>query len=195
MQKGKLGQMLVDAKLIPEDQLKKAVDMQKILGGKLGAIIVKLGFVSDGELTKFLAKKENLPITDLTNSVIPKTLVESIPRDVLEKHQVVPVQSKGDVVTLAISDPTDFQAIEDVQFLGNCRVEVTLASRAQIAKALNDLFYREGAGAGEKASEGPTPEEAPQIGPEDEKALIPLLLEKGIITLEELREKARELAK
>jgi hypothetical protein len=53
------------------DQLKKAVDMQKILGGKLGTVIVKLGFISDEELTRFLAKQENLPIVDLDKIVIP----------------------------------------------------------------------------------------------------------------------------
>lgn len=199
MRKGKLGQMLIDAELISKDQLKKAVDMQKILGGKLASIIVKLGFVTDEALTKFLAKKENLPITDLTQLVVPQALVEQLPQEVLEKHQVVPVASKGDVLTLAMSDPTDFEAVEEVQWLSNSRVEITMASRAQVAKCLNDLFYGgKGAAAPEPADEAPTeaedPGKAETIEPGLEKALIPLLVDKGIITLDELRAKAQDLA-
>ncbi len=200
MRKGKLGQMLVGAKLITDDQLKKAIDMQKILGGKLGTIIVKLGFVSDEELTKFLAKQENLPLTDLSSIVIPKALATKIPREVLKNHQVVPVHFKDGVLTLAMSDPTDFEAIDEIQFLAGCRVEITMASRAQVGRALSELFYEED----EKPPPGTAPETpkpaaekdvAETIEPGMEKALIPLLVEKGIITLEELRKTAQALGK
>ena len=190
--------MLVKAKLISPDQLKKAVDMQKILGGKLGAIIVKLGFISDEGLTRFLAKQENLPITDLSKHKISKELAQSLPREVLEKHQVIPIQSKGGILKLAISDPTDFEAIEEVQFLTNCQVDITMASRAQIARELTRLFYGdEGVGAEEADTETVPETAAPAqkqvIEPGWEKALIPLLIDKGIITAEELKEKAQEL--
>ncbi|MHC5036672.1 MAG: GspE/PulE/PilB domain-containing protein [Planctomycetota bacterium] len=190
--------MLVEAKLIDDAQLKKAEDMQKILGGKLGTIIVKLGFITDEALTKFLAKQENLTITDLTQIVIPRALVESIPRDILEKHQAVPVQTKGEILTLAVSDPTDFDAIEEIEFLTNRRVEITLASRAQVAKSLNEFFYGEGEAPPREVPEKKkepvdSPVTPPTIGPGLEKALIPLLVEKGIITLEELQKKADAL--
>lgn len=196
MRKGKLGQMLAEAKRISPDQLQKASDMQKILGGKLGTIIVKLGFISDEELTKFLAKQESLPIADLSQLVLPEGLVQRVPKDVLVKHQVIPIRAKGDLLTLAVSDPTDYEAIEEVQWLANCRVEMAMASRAQIAKALNDLFYREEtppAQEGGLEERGEDPEAAPEVGPALEKALIPLLLEKGIITLEELEAMARSM--
>jgi type IV pilus assembly protein PilB len=192
MEKAKLGQMLLKANLISEAQLKKAVDMQKILGGKLGSIIVKLGFISDEDLTKFLAKQERLPIADLQNLIVPEDLVKRIPKEVVEKHQVLPIHSKGGVLTLAMADPTDFEAIEEVQFLANCRVEVAMSSRAQLNKAISEIFYETKAPGA--ASDGGA-EEPEKVVIDDAmmRALIPLLIDKGIISLEELRGKAEEL--
>ena len=197
MRKGKLGELLVQAKRISEDQLRKAIDMQRILGVKLGTVIVKLGFISDEELTRFLAKQENLPIADLGKIVIPASLVQSLPREVLERHQVIPVQSKDGVLTLALSDPTDYDAIEEIQFLANCTVDITMASRAQISRSLQQ-FYEEGSKGPGKAADAPRAPAKPKgkpVEPSLEKALIPLLLDKGVITLEELKDKARELDK
>jgi type IV pilus assembly protein PilB len=197
MRKGKLGELLVQAKRVSDDQLKKAVDMQRILGGKLGTVIVKLGFITDEDLTRFLAKQENLPIADLDQIVIPANLVQSLPREVLERHQVMPIRSKDGVLTLAMSDPTDFEAIDEIQFLAGCTIDITMASRAQITRCLQQ-FYEEGqkpAGKAAEASKAPPKGKAKAVEPGLEKALIPLLLDKGIITLDELRDKARDLEK
>ncbi|MCU0723828.1 MAG: hypothetical protein MUC63_09485 [Planctomycetes bacterium] len=193
MRKGKLGELLVQAKRVSDDQLKKAVDMQRILGGKLGTVIVKLGFISDEDLTRFLAKQENLPIVDLNKIVIPANLVNRVPRDVLERHQVIPIQAKEGVLTLAVSDPTDFEAIDEIQFLAGCTIDIAMASRAQIAKALQQ-FYEEGGKPPAKPAETPKTK-AKAFEPGLEKALLPLLLDKGIVTLDELKEKAREMEK
>ncbi len=191
MEKAKLGQLLLKSNLLSDAQLKKAIDMQKVLGGKLGSIIVKLGFISDDDLTKFLAKQERLPIADLSNLVIPKDLVKRVPKEVIEKHQVVPIHYKNGVLSLAMSDPTDFEAIEEVQFIANCRVEVAMASRAHLTRVISELFYESKAqekGAKDAGDESKTVE----IDEAMEKALIPLLVEKGIITYEELRKKSAD---
>lgn len=191
MEKAKLGQLLLKANLLSDAQLKKAIDMQKVLGGKLGSIIVKLGFITDDDLTRFLAKQERLPIADLSSLVIPKDLVRKVPKELIEKHQIVPIHFKNGVLTLAMSDPTDFEAIEEVQFIANCRVEVAMASRAHLTRTISELFYDNGnaAPAGEKESSDAG---SLEIDADMEKALIPLLIEKGIITQEELRKKSRE---
>jgi len=164
--------------------------MQKMLGGKLGSIIVKLGFISDDDLTKFLAKQEHLPIADLSSLVIPEDLMKRLPREVIEKHQVIPIHFANGILSLAMSDPTDFEAIEEVQFIGNCRVEVVMASRAQLTRTINDVFY--------DMKPAKAPESAPKSKAHDvdeamAEALIPLLIDKGVITFEELRKKADEL--
>ncbi len=191
-----IGHMLVKAGLLSDAQRTRAVEMQKQVGGKLGALIVKLGFITDEALIQFLAKKERLPVVDLATQVIPASLVRRVAREVLERHQVIPVAEKNQVITLATADPTDYEAIEEVQFLTNCRVEIALAPRAAIAKALARLSVQEEKGREDliKQLERGEPKAAPlEVVPGMEKALIPLLIEKGVISEVELREKARAL--
>ena len=98
-----------------------------------------------------------------------------------------------------MSDPTDYEALEEIQFLTNSQIEIAMASRAQISKALTRLFYgdqdqKDGPAAEEQAAQDQKAKSA-EVEPGLERALIPLLVEKGIITLQELKDKARELDK
>jgi hypothetical protein len=191
-----IGQRLVRAGLLSDAQLERADAMRRQVGGNLGAIIVKLGFVSDGNLTQFISEQEHLPVVDLTARVIPKSLVMRIPRDVLERHQVIPVTLDNQTLTLAMADPTDYDAIEEIQFLTNCRVNVALASQQSIIRALNEMHVAEERSREELTRElerGSHPSVPFEVTPGLERALIPLLVEKGIITESELRQKAREL--
>lgn len=196
MDRANIGQRLVRAGLLTEAQLGRADAMRRQVGGNLGAIIVKLGFLSDEQLTKFLSDQAKLPVVDLGKRVIPKSLVLRIPRDVLERHHVLPVSMDNQTLTLAMADPTDYDAIEEIQFLTNCRVNVVLASQQSIVRALNELHVAEERSREEltreleRGAKGGVPLE---VTPGLERALIPLLVEKGIITESELREKAREL--
>jgi type IV pilus assembly protein PilB len=202
MERPRLGTMLVKAKLLTEDQLKKAIEFQKTVGGKLGAIIVKLGYVSDDTLTSFLAKQQELPIVDMTNLVLPWNLVKRVPKALIEKHHVIPVAFKDGVLTLAVSDPFDYEAVEEIQLATNYRVEIKLASRDQINKAITDVLYT----APEAQAEKATPLDDLIKGLEDaekkaggftpmqmQKALITLLMEKGVFTQKELLERAKRI--
>jgi type IV pilus assembly protein PilB len=212
-EKSKIGQMLVEANLITEEQLKKALDFQKSLGGKLGHIIVKLGFIEDDVLTEFMAKQQGLEIADLEKLVLPENLVKRIPKDIIITHQVIPIAFKDGVLTLATSDPTDYEAVEATQLATDYKVEFALATRSSIQKAINELFFSGKEEEEEKPVEEATRKEelmreleAAPSGREEEisataglspmqlrRALIPLLIEKGIITEEELVKKAKEL--
>jgi type IV pilus assembly protein PilB len=206
MERPRLGTMLVKAKLLTDDQLKKAVDFQKTVGGKLGAIIVKLGFVSDDVLTAFLGKQQQLPIVDLTNLVLPWNLVKRVPKALIEKHHLIPVAFKDGVLTLAVSDPFDYEAIEEIQLATNYRMEIQLATRESINKAINDVLYAGPEAQSERAiplddvlrgleevdkkgSHGGVPMTSAQL----QKALIALLIEKGIVSQKELFDRARHV--
>lgn len=198
MDRLKLGRMLTEAKLLTEEQLKKAVEFQKEVGGKLGAIIVKLGFVSDEVLTGFLAKQQGLPIVNLTELVLPWNLVKRVPRSLIEKHQVLPIAFKDGVLTLAISDPFDYDAIEEIQLATNYRIEIHLASREQIKKAISDVLYQEPEKTKEEIlkdlEEGDRKAGAPALSvARIQKALVALLVEKKVITERELHDKARQM--
>lgn len=205
MNQNELGQLLVAEGLVTPEQLESALQLQRSTGGSLGAILVKLGFITENRLTSAIADRQGLETINLDELVIPEELVRSIPRAVLEKYQVMPVLLEGNVLQVATSDPTDYGAIEEVQFLTDHTVEVVLASRSQIQKTLAS-FYREEEERARSLGEFLQSEDAPQgpmtppagfagLSPEDvQRAVIPLLVEKGIITMEELARKARELA-
>lgn len=197
----RLGEMLVEANLITAEQLKMALDFQKSVGGKLGAVIVKLGFIEDTILSNFLAKQLNLPLVNLEELILPENLVKRIPQKLIEKHHVLPIHYRDDVLTVATSDPYDLEAFEELQLAVDYTLEMQLAPRSQILNAIKELFYPDHGGSSVEKSKAELVRELEASPPPVEKvsplmlreALIPLLISKGIITEEELARKAREL--
>jgi type IV pilus assembly protein PilB len=173
------------------------MDFQKSVGGKLGAIIVKLGFIEDQTLTNFIARQQGIPVVNLDELVIPENLVKKIPRKLIEKHHVVPIRHHDSTLTIATSDPYDYEAMEEVQLAVDQRVEMQLAPRSQILRTIHNIFYKEDTAVRVKEKskdqllkefEGPDKVSKEAL----QEALIPLLIAKGIITHEELFRKARE---
>jgi type II secretory ATPase GspE/PulE/Tfp pilus assembly ATPase PilB-like protein len=194
-----LGQMLVESNLLTQEQLKMAMDFQKSVGGKLGAIIVKLGFIEDQTLTNFIARQQGIPVVNLDELVVPENLVKKIPKKLIEKHHVVPTRSHDGVLTVATSDPFDYEALEEIQLAVDQRVEMVLAPRSQILRTIHDVLYREPAAAPVKEkSKDQLLKDLDSGGEKLSKealveALIPLLIAKGVITQDELVRKAKEL--
>ncbi len=193
----RLGNMLVESKLLTGEQLKMAMDFQKSVGGKLGAIIVKLGFIEDHTLTGFIAKQQGMPVVNLDEIVVPENLVKKLPRKLMEHHHVLPIRFHDGVLTVVTSDPYDYEAIEEIQLAVDSRVEVQLAARSQILRAISEAFAREETAVKEKSREQLLKDlETPGSRISKEKlleALVPLLIDKGVITEDELSRKAREL--
>ncbi len=135
----KLGELLLRKKLITKEQLQTAVEYQKSLGGKIGNIIVKLGFISDEQLTRELARYYGIGVADLANQILPLDLFKQIPREIIDKHQVVPIHSTSTVMTIALSDPTDYEALDELQFATGKKIETTLATRDSIKRAIAEF--------------------------------------------------------
>ena len=177
-----------------------AMDFQKSVGGKLGAIIVKLGFVEDQTLTNFIARQQGIAVVNLEELVIPENLVKRVPRKLIEKHHIVPIRYHDGVLTIATSDPFDYEATEELQLAVDYRVEIQLAPRSQILKTIHEIFNRDESvpSVKEKSKEqllkdlsgGASDRFSPALLQE---ALLSLLLQKGVISEEELHRKAREL--
>ena len=197
--------MLVDAKLLTEEQLRMAIEFQKSVGGKLGAIIVKLGFLEEKTLTNFIAKQQNLKVVNLSELVLPENLVHRVPQKLIEEHCVMPIHYAGGVLTVATSDPYDFEALEALQLALDYRVEINLAPRSDILKCINEIFYRE-----EGEVSLLTPEKSKEdllreleqgvlkgVSTKDTglivEALIALLVEKEVVAEEDLVNKIRGL--
>jgi len=198
-EKVQLGQMLQESGLLTPEQLKMAVDFQKSVGGKLGAIIVKLGFIEDQTLTNFIARQQGIPVVNLDELVVPENLFKKIPKKLIDKHHVVPIRFHDGVLTVATSDPYDYEAMEEIQLAFDQRVDLVLAARTQITRTIADLASRPATPPPVKdKSKDQLLKELESGGDKVSKeslnhALIPLLIAKGIITQDELVRKAKEL--
>src|SRR2546427_80512 len=150
---GRLGELLVRENLISLQQLQKAQDEQRRAGGRIGYHLTKLGFIEESELTSFLSKQYGVPSINLKEFDIDAEVVKLVPKEVAEKHQCVPVNRAGASLILAMSDPSNIYAIDDIKFLTGYNVEVVVASEQAIKEAL-DKYYAEKGPSYEEVMEG-----------------------------------------
>jgi type IV pilus assembly protein PilB len=136
----RLGELLVREKLISLQQLRQAQEEQRRSGENLGFALAKLGYISDGEITNFLSSQYRVPAIDLATVEIDNGLTKIINQEVCERHKVVPISRSGSSVTVAMADPTNLNAIDDVKFLTGFNVEVVVASESAIAEAIERIY-------------------------------------------------------
>lgn len=146
MQPSRLGEILVKNNLINRDQLAKALEEQKLSGGqaRLGTILVKQNLVSEQDLTSFLSKQYGVPTVNLADYDIDPVVIKIIPADVIQKYQLIPVNRAGATLIVAVSDPSNLIAIEDIKFMTGYNVEMVVASERDI-KAAIDKHYDQSA--------------------------------------------------
>ncbi|MBL0226296.1 MAG: type IV-A pilus assembly ATPase PilB [Geobacteraceae bacterium] len=146
MQSSRLGEILVKNNLIDRAQLEKALEEQKLSGGqaRLGSILVKQNVISEQNLTSFLSKQYGVPTVNLADYDIDPAVVKIIPADVIQKYQLVPVNRAGATLIVAVSDPSNLIAIEDIKFMTGYNVEMVVASERDI-KAAIDKHYDQSA--------------------------------------------------
>lgn len=137
---GRLGELLVRENLISLQQLQAAQEEQRKTGGKLGYNLTKLGFIQEQDLTNFLSKQYGVPAINLADFEIEADVIKLIPKDVSEKHQVIPVNRAGSSLIVAMSDPSNIFAIDDIKFLTGYNIEVVVASEGAIKNAI-DRYY------------------------------------------------------
>src|SRR5262245_6110187 len=139
----RLGELLVREKLISLQQLRRAQEEQKRSGQNLGYTLAKLGYISDGEITNFLSAQYRLPAINLDEYEIDNDIIKLVSRDVCEKHRIIPVSRSGQSLIVAMADPTNLHAIDDIKFLTGYNVEPVVASESAIASAV-DRYYAAG---------------------------------------------------
>ena len=137
---GRLGELLVRERLITPLQLQQAIEEQKSTGGRLGYQLTKMGFIEENELTAFLSKQYGVPSIDLAEFDIEPDIIKLIPKEVVVKHQVIPVNRTGSTLIVAMADPSNIFAIDDVKFLTGYNVEVVVASEQAIEGAIEKYY-------------------------------------------------------
>jgi type IV pilus assembly protein PilB len=136
----RLGDILVKENLITADQLKQALEMQKQKGGRLGTCLVKLGFVTDDEVTAVLSRQYGVPSINLKYYEVDPTVIKLIPRDTAERYQIVPLSRVGSTLTIAMTDPTNVFAMDDIKFMTGFNVEPVVASESAISEAIGKFY-------------------------------------------------------
>lgn len=144
MTSNRLGELLVRSQLITDDQLAQAIEDQKKQGGRLGSCLIKLGFIKDDELASFLSRQYGVPSINLEEFDIDPAILRLIPPDVAQKYQVIPVNRAGATLIIAMSDPSNIFAIDDIKFMTGYNIEVVVAPDVAI-KAAIDQYYDQSA--------------------------------------------------
>ena len=138
----KLGEILIRSELITEEQLQRALDFQRGEGGLLGEILVKLGYVNEHDIVQALTVQYGFPYIPLENYELKKEISNVLPENVARQYGVVPVDVMGNILTIAMSNPLNERAIEDVEMITKKKVQVFISTVSAIYGALNKLYKK-----------------------------------------------------
>ncbi len=136
----KLGELLTKAQLISAQQLEHALEEQKQSGGRLGEHLVRLGYVSEEDILDCLSQQYGVPSINLRHFDIDESIIRLIPADVARKYQFIPVSKTGATLTVAMADPTNVFAMDDITFITGYRVEPVVAAEEALREAI-DKYY------------------------------------------------------
>ncbi len=136
----RLGEILIKENLITSDQLRKALEHQKATGGRLGTCLMKLGFISDDEITGVLSRQYGVPSINLKYYEVDASVIKLIPQDTAIRYQIVPLSRVGSTLTIAMTDPTNVFAMDDIKFMTGFNVEPVVASETAIAEAISKFY-------------------------------------------------------
>jgi type IV pilus assembly protein PilB len=136
----RLGEILIKENLITADQLKQAVEYQKKNNGRLGTCLMKLGFVRDDEITQVLSRQYGVPSINLKYYEVEPAVIKLIPQETAVRYQVVPLSRVGATLTIAMTDPTNVFAMDDIKFMTGFNVEPVVASESDINEAIQKFY-------------------------------------------------------
>jgi len=170
-----LGELLLRAGVITEEQLRKALAEQKKWGGKLGQVLVDLNFLDEGLLVKALSKQLNLPRVDFEGIAISPEALKLLDAEFANKRQVLPIsyeEGKKQLV-VAMSDPGDLGLVDEIGFKTGCRVKVAVAGDRALARAIQKHYFSEAVSAGSIVKEDQVPTAPPPPAPAQAAAPAP----------------------
>ena len=175
----RIGELLLKEQRITAAQLNEALEHQRSNGGKLGYNLVKLGFAKDEEIASLLSRQYGVPSINLSQFDIDAGVIKLVPAATAQKYEIVPVSRVGATLTIAMSDPTNVFAVDDIKFMTGYNVEPVVAAQTAIATAI-DRYYGNGNGTGAEEKDlsesqlalaTKALEEMPQLGDDDVEVL------------------------
>src|SRR5271155_3454981 len=136
----RLGDLLVKEKIITPEQLEQATKAQKEQNCRLGAALVKLGFLTDEDVTNFLSRQYGVPAINLSYFEIDPAVVKLIPFETAKRYQILPLSRVGASLTIAMVDPTNVFAMDDIKFMTGFNIEPVVASESSIIEGIDKAY-------------------------------------------------------
>src|SRR6476646_2909399 len=168
----RLGDLLLKEKRITPEQLQEALNYQKQKGGKLGYALVSLGYAKEAEITALLSKQFGVPSIAIGQFQIDPAVIKLVPAETAQKYQIVPLSRSGATLTIAMTDPTNVFAMDDIKFMTGYNVEPVVASETAVAEAIQKYYAQAIAAASQQSSSAlevanRALEEMPMVTPDD----------------------------
>src|SRR6266571_8711842 len=136
----KLSELLLKENMVTPQQLQEALSHQKMNGGKLGKAFVSLGYVRDEEITSLLSRQYGVPSINLDHFEVDPTIIKIIPAETARKYQILPLSRSGATLTIAMADPTNVFAMDDIKFMTGYNVEPVVASETSLEEAIEKYY-------------------------------------------------------
>ena len=135
-----LGELLIERKIIKESELQKALQIQKEKGGLIGNILVLLGFATEEQIAQALTTQYGFPYLPLKNYEIDPDIVKLIPRNVAEQYALIAIDKVGNSLTVAMANPLNLHAIEDIELITNCKVQTFVSTQTDIKETIKKYY-------------------------------------------------------
>jgi type IV pilus assembly protein PilB len=183
----RLGDILIEAGLIDPQKLQEAIELQKISKERLGKILVQFGYVSEEEIMRTLSHQLHIPFIDLSKQILDKKLILVVPQNVAENYLLVPISENKKILTVAMADPLNILAIDELTIRTKMTIDPVIALEAEIRRAIEELYggsfltQSDGgaeAGGGEEEKGESAPEEETEEGPISQ--LVNLILSEAV---------------
>lgn len=142
-EKKKIGEMLIEAGLIDDLQLDSALGHQRNWGGRLGSILIELGFVKEEDMAGVIEKQLHYPCIEVTSLDVPREALDSVKVEIAKKYTIFPINLEGNTITLAMMDPTDLRITDELQFITGRRIKPALALESEIKRAIRKFYEGE----------------------------------------------------
>ena len=135
-----LGELLLERKLITKEQLDQALEMQKEKGGLIGQILVSLGFVKEEDIAHAITVQYGYPYLPLNNYDFNKEVVKIVPKNVAQQYGLIAIDKMQDMLTVAMCNPLNIHAVEDIELLTKCKVQVFVSTLSDINNIIDKCY-------------------------------------------------------
>ena len=135
-----LGELLLEKGIINQEQLEKALKLQRERGGLIGQILVMLGYAKEEEIAQALTVQYGFPYLPLDNYEVNAKAIKLIPENVATQYNLIAIDKIGDLMTIAMSNPLNVQAIEDIELITKCKVQVFVSTMTDVNNAIKRYY-------------------------------------------------------